>query len=294
VRKMSAAPVAIYAASFVAVSMAHAETLLFPDAHAIEDWWYTDETKDGSLMLSTKSNDPGHVPFYLLCKGHSYSMLFQPPAPPEKDSSGQLIYRYTIRVDDYPNSAMRWPTFSANDHQGHADPVQLTGDSIAWLLRARWSIMIDYVSADGNATKEGTYIRLPSGAVVPKHECQTKPCVDCTFLDYETCYEQADKLGLINKNVGFGPGQRPPVRIDRKEEPLEAECSRQWSNNTTSYYSPGKGEIVCPVPGAVAVEAPQNLKSTSHYIPPPVSASSLFLNRCVNQGYSHEPPPLPP
>jgi hypothetical protein len=34
-------------------------------------------------------------------------------------------------------------------------------------------------------------------------------------LDYKTCYEQADKLGLIDKNVGFGRGQRPPLRLDR-------------------------------------------------------------------------------
>jgi hypothetical protein len=101
------------------------------------------------------------------------------------------------------------------------------------------------------------YIKTATGYVTPKHEFSTSPCVDCTFLDYKRCDEQADKLGLINRNIGFGPGQRLPLRLDRAEEPLEAECER-GRNTTTSYYLPyGKGQIVCPVPGAVAVEAPQ-------------------------------------
>jgi hypothetical protein len=71
----------------------------------------------------------------------------------------------------------------------------------------------------------------------------------------------ADKLGLINWNIGFGPGQRPPLRLDRAEEPLEAECDRGNGGNTTSYILPyNKGEIICPVPGAVVVAAPQKPK----------------------------------
>jgi hypothetical protein len=113
----------------------------------------------------------------------------------------------------------------------------------------------------GAQVQAATYIRLPSGTVTPKNECQTSPCVDCTFLDYKTCYEQADKLGLIDKNVGFGRGQRPPLYLDRREEPLEAECRRSQSSSPTSTYLPyGKGQIVCPVPGAVAVDAPQQPK----------------------------------
>jgi hypothetical protein len=75
----------------------------------------------------------------------------------------------------------------------------------------------------GAQVQAATYIRLPNGTVMPKHECSTSPCVDCTFLDYKTCYEQADKLGLIDKNVGLGPGQRPPLYLGRREEPLERE-----------------------------------------------------------------------
>jgi hypothetical protein len=67
----------------------------------------------------------------------------------------------------------------------------------------------------GAQVQAATYIRLPSGTVMPKHDCSTSPCVDCTFLDYKTCHEQADKLGLIDKNVGLGPGQRPPLYLGR-------------------------------------------------------------------------------
>jgi hypothetical protein len=94
--------------------MARAETLLFSDRNAIEDWWYTDENADGSLTLATKSNDPGQVPLYLICKNNSYSILFQQPVPPTKDSSGRPVYQYQISVDDYPGSAIRWPQVVAS------------------------------------------------------------------------------------------------------------------------------------------------------------------------------------
>jgi hypothetical protein len=112
----------------------------------------------------------------------------------------------------------------------------------------------------GSAAGAETYIKTRTGYVTPKHECQTSPCVDCTFLDYKTCYGQADKLGLIDKNVGFGRGQRPPLRLDRAEEPLEAECDRKMNMNTITTYPPKGGQIICPVPGAVVVEAPPKPK----------------------------------
>jgi hypothetical protein len=117
-------------------------------------------------------------------------------------------------------------------------------------------------ASDGERTRPTTctYIKTRTGHVWPKHECQVQPCVDCTFLDNKTCYEEADKLGLINKNIGYGgPPKRPPLYSNRREEPLEYECkttSPSWGINQTSLHS-GKGQIICPVPGAVVVAAPQ-------------------------------------
>jgi hypothetical protein len=132
-----------------------------------------------------------------------------------------------------------------------------------------------------------TYIKLPNGTVMPMHECSTSPCVDCTLLDYKTCYQQADKLGLINKNVGFGRGQRPPLRLDRPEEPLEAECDRSHATTTTSMHLPyGKGQIVCPVPGAVVAPAPVETKRiAAAWLPPETPAGDaaigiFFAQKC--------------
>jgi hypothetical protein len=101
-----------------------------------------------------------------------------------------------------------------------------------------------------------TYIKTTTGHVTSQQECDTSgPCVDCTFLDYRTCYDRAGRLGLVVKNVGFGPGRRPPVVPGRAEEPLEAECPRQYSADT-SILPFNKGTIICPVPGAIAVDAP--------------------------------------
>jgi hypothetical protein len=104
-----------------------------------------------------------------------------------------------------------------------------------------------------DSVRAETYIKIPrTGAVTPKHECSSfgadKPCVDCTFLDYRGCYEQADKLGLVNKN-------HPRLYLNRAEEPLEWECNRS-QNATTTSMSSNNGVIICPVPGAVAVDAP--------------------------------------
>src|SRR6266540_7419387 len=71
-------------------------------------------------------------------------------------------------------------------------------------------------AASGNRAKSAerqappNYIKLPSGYITPKHECSVDDvvCVDCTFLSDQVCYEQADKVGLINHNIGFGPGQK--------------------------------------------------------------------------------------
>jgi hypothetical protein len=108
-----------------------------------------------------------------------------------------------------------------------------------------------------NVADAATYIKTTTGHVTPKHECDTsRPCIDCTFLDYRTCYQEANRLGLVNKNIGFGQGQRQPLYLDRAEEPLEAECHRGYSSDTSSYMLPGKGMIICPVIGAVTVDAP--------------------------------------
>jgi hypothetical protein len=132
-------------------------------------------------------------------------------------------------------------------------------------------------AASGNRAKSverqapPNYIKLPSGYITPKHECSVDDvvCVDCTFLSDQVCYEQADKVGLINHNIGFGPGQTPPARIDpltmkNTTKPLEGECGMD-RNNTKSISMPitgssksgtmGKyGKLICPVAGAVAID----------------------------------------
>jgi hypothetical protein len=314
--------ISLAVSTLTAVSQSKPETLRFPDRDGSQDWWYTNETTDGSLMLSTRSNDPSQVPFYMICKlGYTdekrhiqYSILFQPPVPPVKDSSGTLVYRYKIsHIWDPPNQA---DEISVPVHDNYADRVEVPGDSIAWLLygescaptarrNCTGSFIIEYQSPDAGAEPRAeTYIKKKGGSVTTKHECNPrdeKPCVDCTFLDYQTCYEQADKFGLINKKIGYGlslDGWRPPLYSDRKEEPLEWECDRVGPDrglNTKSYVDPNKGTIICPVPGAVVVDPPQKRWAKSYYSPPPLSAARLFLDRCGNLGIpSREPPPPPP
>src|SRR5262245_23096561 len=101
------------------------------------------------------------------------------------------------------------------------------------------------------AAKE--YIRLNSGNVVPKHECSTTPCIDCTFLSYEACYKEADQAGLI---------ERPQIRmnLNRPNLPLEAECSRQFQYDTSSIHAK-HGQIICPVVGATPVAATPQLRA---------------------------------
>jgi hypothetical protein len=137
---------------------AHAEKLLFTDANAVQDWWYSDETDDGSLMLSTRSNDPEKVPLYLFCKGHSYSMLFQPPVPPERDEAGGQIYRYVINGDGPPSVSV-----AAKVQDGHAEPIKMNGSGLDWLLLGRGSIYIDYISVNGKRTGNW-YVQPPFNA----------------------------------------------------------------------------------------------------------------------------------
>jgi hypothetical protein len=83
-----------------------------------------------------------------------------------------------------------------------------------------------------------------------RHSCEkdTK-CLDCTDMTYRACFERAKEMGFLQP-VGFNRqlGQRPPVRIDRPERPLEAECSRgRYSPSTpiSSFWGPNK--LICPV-----------------------------------------------
>jgi hypothetical protein len=141
-------------------------------------------------------------------------------------------------------------------------------------LAATLLVTASVISA-GSAQAEQQYVKAPNGYVFPKHECQAGyECIDCTFLDREPCYAKADAAGLINHNVGFGPGQRPPERIApinpndpnagvrSIEQHLESECSNTWrgmlGGESSSFRLPnGKmGQIICPVPGAVAINAP--------------------------------------
>lgn len=109
------------------------------------------------------------------------------------------------------------------------------------------------------------YIKMSDGRVSPKRTCDLTPCrdctnldykkcyeekrtcstdttnkscVDCTFLDRKECYEEADKLGFINKNVGWGRGQRLPSCVGEgcSEEPLEYECPRRKEQNAGSHH----------------------------------------------------------
>jgi hypothetical protein len=110
-----------------------------------------------------------------------------------------------------------------------------------------------------------TYIRLQGGQVTPKHECDAtdkRPCIDCTFLENQTCYDQADKLGLIDHDSPnakfFNQGQKP----------LEYECGRYEID--TQSISSLKGTIICPVRGATQLaEQPQpKVVVVAPYLPP--------------------------
>jgi hypothetical protein len=119
------------------------------------------------------------------------------------------------------------------------------------------SVAIAAATVMASQANAATYIQLSDGRVVPKNECTDgRRCADCTFLDAKTCYDQADKLGLIDHNIGFGLGQRPPLYSNRKEEPMEWECGKYMRDLQSLTLPYGKGEIICPVLGATPVAPP--------------------------------------
>jgi hypothetical protein len=148
-------------AAVLALSMtaAHAEKLLFQDRNSIQDWWYSDENPDGSLTLSTRSNDPSVMPFYLICKGRpvQYGILFQPPVQPVKS-----VYLY--RVFNLSSDYNRASDISAPAGKNGAQPVNVSGDAIAWLLYGRDSFKINYQLPDGDLGDGHYYIRPPLNA----------------------------------------------------------------------------------------------------------------------------------
>lgn len=155
------------AAAMLAVLMsnANAETLLFQDRNSIQDWWYSDENSDGSLTLSTRSNDPSVMPFYLICKGRptQYSILFQPPVPPVTSSTGASEYHYrvfSLNFGDYN----RAPEISAPIGKSGAQPVNISGDAMASLLYSRDSFKINYRLPDGSLGDGHYYIPPPPNA----------------------------------------------------------------------------------------------------------------------------------
>jgi hypothetical protein len=105
------------------------------------------------------------------------------------------------------------------------------------------------------------YIKTPDGWITPKHECSANDvvCVDCTFLSDQACYAQADKAGLINHNIGFGPGRAFPAT-----NPLEDRCGGASSttrsavvsltNNSKSGLMGKQGKLICPVAGAISIK----------------------------------------
>ena len=143
---------------------AHAEKLLFQDRNSIQDWWYSDENSDGSLTLSTKSNDPTSMPFYLICKGRpaQYSVLFQPPVPPVANSTGTPMYHF--RVFGVSGDFNRAPDISAPAGKSGAEPVPVSGDAMAALLYRQDPFKINYQMPDGSLGKGHYYIPPPPNA----------------------------------------------------------------------------------------------------------------------------------
>jgi hypothetical protein len=114
--------------------------------------------------------------------------------------------------------------------------------------------------------ENGPQIKLSNGQVWPMSTCSTEHvCLDCTFLDRNTCYEKADKMGLINHNIGWDTdhGQRPELysKWYKKELPLEYECGlpSRITRSTTVRVGNRFGEILCPVVGATLVPPKPNL-----------------------------------
>jgi hypothetical protein len=94
----------------------------------------------------------------------------------------------------------------------HADKFEAArGSRLVMITKLIFAAAV--ISIAATTAHAENYIKMPSGYITPKHECSASDvvCVDCTFLSDKACYEQADKAGLIDKNIGFGPGQRPPA-----------------------------------------------------------------------------------
>jgi hypothetical protein len=162
-------------------------------------------------------------------------------------------YQYVLGADDTdPYTRGKVALRVHADADGRADRAELSENVIVGLLRARWNVRIWFGSETVSYGISSEAFRLFVDRCTDRmHEHVPPPP-----LDNKTCYEQADKLGLIDKNIGFGTGQRRPMYLDHKEEPLLYECNRSESNTTTSLIIPGRGTILCPVPGAVAVGTP--------------------------------------
>src|SRR5262249_51786383 len=102
-------------------------------------------------MLSAQSADRRRVPFSLICKLENtdekrhvrYSIQFQPPVPPVKDSSGTLVYHYKIwHYASKPGStraAARETAAPVHEfgpvsvHDNIADSVEVSPDFVDWL-----------------------------------------------------------------------------------------------------------------------------------------------------------------
>jgi hypothetical protein len=140
---------------------AHAEKLLFQDRNAIQDWWFSDENADGSLTLSTKSNDPSVMPFYLICKGRpaQYSILFQPAVSPVNS-----VYHYRV-FDLLRGNFNRSPDIiTPANKNGDAEPVNISGDAAAWFLYSPNPFKINYQLADGSLGNGHYYVPPPPNA----------------------------------------------------------------------------------------------------------------------------------
>ena len=194
---------------------ARAERLLFQDRNSIQDWWFSDENSDGSLTLSTKSNDPSTMPFYLICKGRpaQYSILFQPPVPPVTNATGAPVYRY--RVFSLFGDFNRAPEISTPaGKNGAAEPVKVSGDAIASLLYGRDLFKINYRLSDGSVGKGHYYLPPPPNAA---HLFATR-CVNLGI-------EHNPPPPLMNNGLPQSP---PQSQASAAESASRNDCEADW------------------------------------------------------------------
>lgn len=113
------------------------ETRSFPGN---PDWVFTSATPDGSLTLSTKSNDGKRVPFDLICQRAetdgglrvSYSVQFQPPELPAEDPSGSADFRFRVSHVWNPHFGHDFGPVSVQDNR--AQRVWVPRTFVNWLL----------------------------------------------------------------------------------------------------------------------------------------------------------------